>query len=149
MSKKTEINFYQIDDIIYKSIAPILTKILQDDKKAFIFCQNEKQLEEIDNGLWNFSKTKFIPHCTKNDKLNLEEQPILISNDQENLNRANYLIKLNEASEEFLVGFEKIFYFFGDGNLGEARKLWKSYKDKSYELNFYKKEGASWKKVDL
>ena len=53
-----EINFYQVDDIAYKAMAPLLIKVLEEDKKAFILCQNQDQMQEIDNGLWQFSKTK-------------------------------------------------------------------------------------------
>ncbi|MFT6077330.1 MAG: DNA polymerase IIIc chi subunit [Myxococcota bacterium] len=144
-----EVNFYQVDDIAYRSIAPVLIKIIDDDKKALIFCQNEAQKVEIDNGLWSFSKTKFIPHATISDKLDHSIQPIFITELPENPNKANYLIMLGETTDEMLSQFEKIFYFFGSGNLQDARRLWKKYKSQSASLNFYKKNEGKWKKIDL
>ncbi len=144
-----EINFYQVDDIIYKSIAPLLIKVLDEEKKALIYCQDEKQVIEIDDGLWSFSKTKFIPHGTKNTKLAPANQPVFITNQTENANQAEYLIMLGEVEEKFLSQFGKIFYFFSSGNVVDARKLWAKYKKQSFTLNFYKKADGSWVKVDL
>ena len=144
-----EINFYQVDDIIYKSMAPLLIKVLDEDKKALIYCQDEKQVEEIDGGLWSFSKTKFIPHGTKATKLEPAKQPVFITDQKENFNQAEYLIMLGEVEEKFLNQFGKIFYFFSSGNVADARKLWAKYKKQSFTLNFYKKEDNGWVKVDL
>jgi DNA polymerase-3 subunit chi len=144
-----EINFYQVDDIIYKSIAPLLIKLLDEEKKALIYCQNEQQIDEIDGGLWSFSKTKFIPHGTKNTKLEPTKQPIFITDQLENSNQAEYLVMLDEVEEKFLGQFEKIFYFFGSGNVSDARKLWTNYKKQSFTLNFYRKTEGSWTKVNL
>jgi DNA polymerase IIIc chi subunit len=144
-----EINFYQVDDIIYKAIAPLLIKVLDEEKKALIYCQNEQQVEEIDNGLWQFSKTKFVPHGTKTTKLEPAKQPIFITDQLTNSNQSHYLIMLDEVEEKFLNQFEKIFYFFGSGNVADARKLWAKYKKQSFALNFYKKADGGWVKVDL
>lgn len=143
-----EVNFYQVDDIIYKSIAPLLIKVLEDNKKALIYCENDKQIEEIDNGLWSFSKTKFVPHATHKEK-DHSKHPIIITGQQQNHNNAEYLIKFLEAEGDFVKGFEKTFYFFGSGNIDEARKLWAKYKKQSCKLNFYKKNQDKWEKVNL
>ena len=144
-----EINFYQVDDILYKSIVPLLIKILDENKKASILCQDDQQVTEIDNGLWSFSKTKFLPHGTMVDKLDHSNLPIFITKNEENLNQASYLIMLNSAGEQFLQQFDKIFYFFGSGDVKNARKLWANYKKQSFILNFYTKVDGIWAKVDL
>ncbi|MFT5704035.1 MAG: DNA polymerase-3 subunit chi [Rickettsiales bacterium] len=144
-----EINFYQVDDIIYKSIAPLLGKVLDENKKALIYCQDEAQKVEIDNGLWSFSKTKFVPHSTSADKLDHSTQPIFITSSEENPNKAEYLIMLTETGEEMLKQFDKIFYFFGSGEVKDARRLWTKYKKQSASLNFYRKNNGAWEKVNL
>ena len=142
-----KINFYQIDDILYKSIAPLLLKIMEENKKVLIYCQDEQQLNEVDNGLWSFSKTKFLPHGTKKDKIKPDKQPIFITDKIDNSNQADYLVIFVEVEEKFLSQFDKIFYFFGSGNLADARKLWKKYKEQNFSLNFYKKENNKWELI--
>jgi DNA polymerase IIIc chi subunit len=144
-----EINFYQFDDILYKTIAPLLLKILEENKKALIYCKDDKMLKEIDSGLWSFSKTKFIPHATNYEKVNALKYPVFISNSQENENKAEYLIMADVASEEFFSKFKRVFYFFNQSNQSNARKLWSDYKKKSFSLNFHKKENGSWVKVNI
>lgn len=141
-----EVNFYQVDDVIYKSVAPLLMKFLDDEKKALIYCENEKQVVEIDDGLWSFSKTKFVPHVTCQQK-DHSKHPIIVTHNQKNHHNAEYLVKFLEAEVDFLKGFEKTFYFFGSGNLEEARKLWSKYKKQSLKLNFYRKNQDKWEKV--
>jgi len=138
------INFYQTDEIIHKSIASILSKILEDNKRALIFCQNQELLNQINDGLWSFSKTKFIPHGKIDDEVESQKQPILLTSKLENNNNSDYLIMLEKADDEFIKKFEKSFYFFNDNNLKESKDLWRYYKNKSADLKFYKREKDKW-----
>ncbi len=144
-----EINFYQIDDVLYKAITPLLIKVLEENKKILIYCQEDQTKVEIDNGLWSFSKTKFLPHGIKEDKLSPLEQPIFITNLQQNFNHAQYLLKINQVEEVFLREFEKVFYFFDEENLKLARILWIKYKNQGFSLNFYKKNQKGWEKINI
>lgn len=126
---KPEINFYQVDETIIKSLAPLLLKVLEEKKKALIFCANQAQIKEIDGALWSYGRNKFIPHITIYDKeFSLERQPILISDKEENSNKADYLVFLNEPSEAFISGFSRVFYFFEEGKNSAKIKPTKSYK---------------------
>lgn len=142
-----EINFYQIDDVLHKSIAPLLLKVLEENKKALIYCQNEQTVKEIDIGLWQFSKTKFVPHATIAEKVDTLKQPVFITNLQKNSNQAEYLVMIDIVDEEFLKQFSRVFYFFGTNDTDKSRKLWAQYKQKSYELNFYRREDGGWVKI--
>ncbi|MDA7704935.1 DNA polymerase III subunit chi [Rickettsiales bacterium] len=144
-----EINFYQIDDLLHKMIAPLLLKIYDQQKKALILCENDDMTQKLDLGLWNFSKIKFLPHITDQDDFELESQPILLTQREESLNEADFLLMFSEKSEEFMQKFDRIFYFFGANDLSDARKFWKESKEKSYNLNFYKREVTGWKKQEI
>lgn len=143
------INFYHCNDILHKSIASVLLKILEENKKALIYCNNQDLINQIDDGLWSFSKTKFIPHGQKKDDIDIKKQLVFLHNDEENLNNADYLIFLNKVSDDFAKKFDKIFYFFNDLNKEESRSLWKYYKEKNAVLNFYKKEDKNWLKINI
>lgn len=126
---KPEINFYQVDESISKSLAPLLLKILSEKKKVLIFCRKQAQINEIDEALWNYGRNKFIPHATIFDKeFELKRQPVLLSNKEENLNLADYLVFLDEPSEAFISKFSRVFYFFEEGNNSAKVKPTKFYK---------------------
>ena len=142
----TEINFYQADETIIKSLAPLLLKILDEKKKAFIFCQNPVQIKAIDDSLWSYGRNKFIPHSTISDKdFVLERQPILISDKEENSNKADYLVFLDVPSAGFLSSFERVFYFFEEPNFAVAEGIAKKVKPK----NCYKKLDGKWVKFSF
>ena len=61
----------------------------------------------------------------------------------------NKLLNLYRTIFVAIFIFDKIFYFFGSGNIADARKLWAKYKKQSFALNFYKKDESGWVKVDL
>lgn len=134
---KQEINFYQVDETIIKSLAPLILKVLEEKKKAVIFCKNAAQVAEMDASLWSYGRNKFIPHITNLDKdFEMPRQPVLITDKEENLNKADYLVFLQEPSEKFLAGFSRVFYFYEEGKRAAKIK----------PTNSYKKENGKWVK---
>ena len=141
-----EINFYQVDETIIRSLAPLLLKVLDEKKKALVFCENPTQIKEIDGALWTYGRNKFIPHVTIEDKeFVMERQPILITNREENSNKADYLVFLDAPSDTFLQEFARVFYFFEETELENAKKIAKKIKP----TNSYKKEDGKWIKSSL
>lgn len=143
-----EINFYQADETIIKSLAPLLIKVLEENKKALVFCADEKKISEIDNSLWSYGRSKFIPHLTILDKdfakeFPFERQPILISNKEENSNQADYLVFLDEPTSSFISSFKRVFYFYEESNLAQAKNLAQKLNPK----NSYKKIDGKWARV--
>ena len=142
----SEINFYQVDETIIKSLAPLLLKILEEKKKVLIFCETQAQIKAIDDSLWSYGRNKFIPHITIYDKdFSLERQPILISDKEENSNKADYLVFLDMPSEAFISKFSRVFYFFEESGLGQAKTVAKKVKP----TNSYKKADGKWVKFSV
>lgn len=145
----SEINFYQVDETIVKSLAPLLLKVLDEKKKALIFCQDQAQIKVIDDSLWSYGRNKFIPHITIFDEdiakeFSFERQPILISNKEENTNKADYLVFLDLPSAEFVAKFPRVFYFFEEQNTSVAKDVAKKIKP----TNSYKKTDGKWVKFN-
>ena len=147
----SEINFYQCDETIVKSMAPLLLKVLEENKKAFIFTTNQARLKEIDDGLWSYGKNKFIPHVTISDKdFDLIRQPILISHKEENANKADYLVLTEDASDAFVAKFKRVFYFYNEANADDAKKLANKLQAIATQFNSYKKqEDGKWVKAAI
>ena len=142
----SEINFYQVDETIIKSLAPLLLKILEEKKKVLIFCESLAQIKAVDDSLWSYGRNKFIPHITIYDKdFSLERQPILISDKEENSNKADYLVFLDMPSEAFISKFSRVFYFFEESGLAQAKAVAKKIKP----TNSYKKSEGKWVKFSV
>ena len=145
----TEINFYQIDDVITKSLAPLLIKVTDEKKKALIHCADAAKFKEIDDSLWSYGKYKFVAHATLADKELAEfgwtRQPIFLVNKEENINEADYLVLTGEASEGFISKFARVFYFYEARDGDAVKKFSKQFK----KVNAYKKVDAKWVKDSL
>ena len=140
---KPEITFYQIDESIVKSLAPLLLKVLDEKKKVLIFCKDHTQIKAIDNSLWSYGRNKFIPHTTIFDAdFSFLRQPILISDQEENSNNADYLVFVDEPSDAFLSIFGRAFYFFESTDFATAVTL----SQRLRPNNFYKKNDGKWVK---
>lgn len=143
-----EINFYQCDESLVKSIAPLTLKILEENKKALVFCRDQLRIKEIDDGLWSYGKNKFIPHITIFDKgFEVTRQPILISNKEENSNQADYLIISEEVDEKFAKNFSRIFFFYDALRTNEAELLAAKFKKFGGKVTSYKKADGKWIKA--
>ncbi len=145
-----EVNFYQYDEELVKSLAPLLIKILDEERNALIFCRDEKKISEIDNSLWIYGRNKFIPHITIFDQgFDLERQPILLSNKQENANNSQYLILLEEVEIDYAKNFSRIFYFFEERNFLAIKNYATKIQDFGAKINFYKKSEGKWMKANF
>lgn len=145
-----EISFYQCDDTVVRSIAPLLLKVLDENKKTLILAADNIKIKEIDAGLWAYGKSKFIPHVTISDKgFDVKRQPVLICDTEDNANDADYLVLTKEASESFLSGFSRAFYFYDPLNLDVAKELARKYKGIASKFTSYKKESGKWVKDQL
>ena len=124
-----------------------MLKVIEEKKKALILAANQMQLKEIDDVLWSYGKNKFIPHITSADKgFDFKRQPIVISEKEENINDADYLVLTKEASQEFLSKFSRIFYFYDQLNVDEVKNVMQKYKKIVAKFESYKKQDGKWVK---
>lgn len=108
-----EINFYEVDESIAKALGPLLSKIIDEGKKALVFCENEEKMLEIDKVLWSFARSRFIPHITiKDQDFEMLRQPVLLTFKAVNDNQADYLVFLDEIEESFVKNFTRVFHFY-------------------------------------
>jgi hypothetical protein len=68
---------------------------------------------------------------------------VLISDEEENKNEASYLVLTSACSDNFIKNFERVFYFYEEG---EAAKV-KDFAKKFAKVNSYKKVDGKWKIV--
>jgi len=126
---KQEINFYEVDEDLFKAIGPVVLKILDEQKTAIIFVKDVDKMKKLDEVLWTFGRNKFVPHATISDPdFTPSQQPVLISNLEENTNNADYLIFLDEPEIDFTKQFSRLFYFFENVNQCQKIKPTKSFK---------------------
>ncbi|MBE6450813.1 MAG: DNA polymerase III subunit chi [Alphaproteobacteria bacterium] len=136
------VDFYHLQKQILDDVLPkLLEKAYSTGKKIKVKVGTEQRVDFLNSLLWTYNEESFLPHGSKKDA-NAELQPIWLSDDENNPNRAEFLFLVDGATEtpDVLETFERVFNIF-DGNsneaLNKAREFWKQLKSANAELHYW------------
>lgn len=139
----TLIDFYSGSNDKLHTACRLSAKVIQQNLKITIYVPDAEIADRLDNLLWTFSSTAFIPHCRADDKLAFET-PVTISQNDEPLPHDNVLINLHDDHPPFFSRFLRLIEISGttveDTELGRAR--YRFYKDRGYEIRHHKLRSA-------
>jgi DNA polymerase IIIc chi subunit len=151
------INFYKLFSGVEKipAISLICSKIMEVEEKVAIFLEHDDEMKQLDEKLWIFSQSEFLPHLTENseefDEFK-EETPILLTTKKENIIEAeNLMIFKKPENYEFFQNYKKIFFLFTpevEAELLNARAFWKevSSQKEAFFCKFYEQSSdKKWK----
>ena len=144
------VDFYHLQKQILDDVLPkLLEKAYSTGKKIKVKVGTEHRVDFLNSLLWTYNEESFLPHGSKKDA-NAELQPIWLSDDEQNPNRAEFLFLVDGATEtpDVLETFERVFNIF-DGNsneaLNKAREFWKQLKSANAELHYWQQDaGGRW-----
>jgi len=145
-----EIRFYHLQTQSQEQALPaLLSKAVEMGKRIVLKLIDIKEVEVMDAHLWTYSVHSFLPHgCAKTG--NAELQPIWITAQDENPNNADVLIVGHGAVTEMQADFDlccEVFDGRDEKAVADARTRWKSYKDKDYNVTYWKQnEQGGWDK---
>ena len=144
----TQVSFYHLQLWpLERALPKLLEKTLQAGKRAVVMVGSEARAEQLNNLLWTYEQSAWLPHGTARDG-RPEDQPIWLTVTEENPNEATFLFLTDGASNSHIVDFERCFDLF-DGNDGAqvvaARERWKACKDSGFDLKYLQQtEGGGW-----
>ena len=141
----TEVRFYHLTARTLEQTLPVLLeRTLQRGWRAVVCVGSEERVETLAGHLWTWSKEGFLPHGTKRDGF-AEEQPVWITDQVENPNRAQVLFLGDGADSDGGGVFETVCDLF-DGNdpdaVQAARGRWKSRREAGHALVYYQQDEA-------
>ena len=97
-------------------------------------------LNQLDDLLWNFSPTEFVPHCrTSDSEATLKATPVLLTDSLKTCSENAVLINLGYNVPVEFERFERLIEVVSqaDADRFAARNRWKHYADRGYALNRY------------
>jgi len=133
-----EISFYQLATTPLTRTLPLLVEKAYEANMRVLVLADKAKIKELDETLWTSYQQKFLPHGTTSP----EVQPIFISDKIANDNR-QVLVVTNGAVYDGGDNFIKVLDVFDgniDSDLAEARKRWKAYKDKGFDLKYWSQD---------
>jgi len=144
----TEIRFYHLQRTTLEVCLPqMLEKTLERGQRAVVMLGSEQRVEALTTHLWTYNERSFLPHGSRKDG-HAEAQPIWLTFEDENPNRAEVLFLADGATSARVGEFARVAELF-DGNdpeaVGGARQRWTAYKQAGHDLVYFQQaETGRW-----
>ena len=148
----TEVRFYHLTKRSLESALPkLLERTLDAGVRAVIVASSEERVRSLDDLLWTYDPASWLPHGTSEDG-SAAEQPICITNKDENPNNSTYLFLVDGARVAEIEAYDRVFELFDgrdDEAVIEARHRWVKYKEqKGIKLAYWQEdENGKWTKT--
>ena len=136
----TEVRFYHLVRTgLERALPELLEKCLQRDWRAVVMLGSAERVESVNQHLWTYQERSFLPHGSSRDG-EPEEQPIWLTDQDENPNGASVLFLGDGAESAATSGYQLVCELF-DGNDREAveaaRERWRRYRDSGHVLAYW------------
>lgn len=140
-----ELWFYHLErSELEQALAPLLEKCLARGWRALVRAGSPERLDALDAALWSFRDDSFLPHA-KDDAPKPARQPVLLTLEGGNPNRAQALFLIDGAEPGDMATFERVCLIF-DGRdqaaLEMARLRWKQAKAEGLSAAYWRESGA-------
>jgi DNA polymerase III subunit chi len=150
----TDVWFYHLQSQpLARALPAILGKAMERGWRVAIQTVDDLRLKALDDLLWTFDKTSFLPHATARDA-NPAAQPILLTTDGGNPNAADMRVFV-EGAEVALDAeqdaYKRVILMFDGTNEAEleaARSQWSRLKRDGHALEYWQQgESGGWKRT--
>ncbi len=120
---------------LYLFACKLINMAYQKGHQIFIYCQNEEEALEIDELLWSFDETSFIPHNLQGEGPR-SKPPIQIGFGQDCHGFHDILINLTDHVPDFFQQFGRICEIVMDeeGHKQHKRNNFRFYKENNYQI---------------
>ena len=143
-----EVRFYHLTrSTLEQALPPILEKVLERGWRAVVRTGSTARSDALSESLWTYRDDGFLPHGSARDG-NAAQQPIWISDSDENPNGANTVF-LTDGVLESTLSAELICLIFDDSDaelMARTRTAWASYKDAGHSLTYWQQGEKGWEK---
>jgi DNA polymerase-3 subunit chi len=148
----TEIGFYHLTRTpLERALPKLLEKVVAGGMRAVVIAGSAERVEALDAALWTYEQLSFLPHGSARDGA-AEEQPIWLTDKDENPNAASVLVLTDGAESAQLGAYARCLDMF-DGRdadaLASARNRWRALKSAGHSLAYWQQnEAGGWEKKD-
>lgn len=145
----TEIRYYHLERARLEQALPVmLQRCLQREWRAVVRARSPERVEWLSEQFWTYDDRAFLPHGSDADG-HAAQQPVWLTEREENPNGATVLFLTDGAEAESLAGFDLVCRLF-DGRDEEAvqaaRAAWKREMDAGLHLTYWQQTERGWDK---
>jgi DNA polymerase III subunit chi len=135
-----EVLFYHLTESTLEEALPaLIEKSVQRGWRVVVQTGTEERRDALDAHLWTFRDDSFLAHATDREAYP-EEQPVLLTTGQGNVNQARIRFMVDGAVPPDLGAYERaVFMFDGHdaGQLEAARGQWKQMKAGGHSVTYW------------
>ena len=142
-----QVDFYQLAGTPVEAVVPHLAaKTLENGERLLIVAEDSRLRAVLDEALWTYEPTSFLPHGQIADGLP-ENQPVLLSAETDAANSAKFIMLADGEWRDAALNFDRAFYLFDADRLDDARNAWRSLSDmENVEPHYWKQDNGRWRK---
>jgi DNA polymerase-3 subunit chi len=145
----TEIRFYHLQRTALEQALPrMLEMCLTRDWRAIVMAGSPERVRALSEHLWSYEERSFLPHGDASDG-HAAQQPIWLTDAEENPNDAGVLFLTDGAERASLAGFDLVCRLF-DGRdtdaVAAARTRWKVEEADGHHLTYWQQTDRGWEK---
>ena len=150
MTSPLDIRFYHLTKQPIEAALPkLVEKILEKGHKILVYGEDEAEIKAIDEALWSYEALSFLPHDKDGCKWP-EKQPVFLTQEQENKNKATVLLLLNGAISDLMQEIPMTLMMFNGQDasvVDTCRTHWSQYKGQGAHLTYWQQnEMGGWDK---
>lgn len=124
-----ELLFYHLEGAPLERVLPdLLQKSLKKGWRAIVETDPHERVDALDQMLWTYHDESFLPHG-KVSEPRAAQQPVLLTNDHENVNEAAIRFFVDAGDVTAHQGYERLVYIFNGQDeeaIARARGQWKA-----------------------
>lgn len=145
-----ELYFYHLERAPLERVLPdLLSRSLARGWRVIVETSPVERVEVLDALLWTYQDESFLPHGTIKDA-NASGQPILLTDQPENINKADVRFFIDAGEVAAHQGYERLVYLFNGNDeaaVARARVQWKAAKTANIEATYWQQsESGAWEK---
>lgn len=135
----TRIDFYSNVPDKVQYACRLVRKARAADCKLVLFGQDREQLARIDEALWTFSETDFLPHVLADDALAAQTPVLLAHAEMADLPHHELMINLSSQTPPDFARFERLLEIVStqDDDRVAGRERYRYYQQRGYPLTHF------------
>jgi len=138
---KPRIDFYKLNSQnrtrINRFCCQLADKVVKMGNPVFVRTKNEAESHLLDDVMWTFSDSSFLPHAIQDDSEDTDA-PVIIGHSA-SASKAYLLINLSDEFPENALNYERVAEIISDvpENLQKGRARYSAYKRDAYPLHYH------------
>lgn len=144
----TRVDFYVIDNANERQhetlVCRLTEKAWREGHNVHIRCTSASNATSIDNLLWSYQDTSFLPHAI-DDCETATSVPVTIGHGAQAPNNPDVLINLGPDVPDYFSRFKRVMETTGSDDIARAaaRERYRYYQERGYALNTHKLDASN------